>query len=96
MVELEEGLLATHRQTQYGIIWWPEWASTPSTPPTPPPRLYRVSFLWESRYMVFPVEGCRVRASTRPNLWNHSVHCHVQDAIVIREEGNRPYPLFPL
>ena len=92
MAELEEGLMAAHCQTQHGMIWWPQWASTL---PTPPPRLYRASFLWESGLMGFPVEGCRGRASTRPNLWNHSVHCHMQDGIVILEEDNRPYPLFP-
>ena len=29
------------------------------------------------------------------NLWVHFLHCHVQDTIVILEEGNRPHPAAP-
>ena len=28
------------------------------------------------------------------NLWNHFVHSHMRDTIVILEEGNHPYSLF--
>ena len=91
MAELEEEFLVAHRQTQHRIIWWPQWAATP---PTPPPILKRVSFFGAFGLMGFPVEGCRGRALTRTNLWNNSVNLHVQDAIVILEEVNCPYPLF--
>ena len=41
------------------------------------------------------VEGCLGRASNRTNLLVQFAHCHVQDTIVILEEGNRYYPLCP-
>ena len=89
MAELEEGLMAAHCQTQHGMIWWPQWASTL---PTPPPRLYRVSFPRASGLVGCLVEGCRGQASTRTNLRIHFVHFHMRYTIMILEEGNRHHP----
>ena len=58
-------------------------------------QTYRVSFLKHLSRLWCLVAGCLGGASSRTNLRIHFVHCHVRDAIVILEEGNRPYPRFP-
>ena len=46
--------------------------------------------------MVFPEEGFRGGGETICiNLLLHFGHFHVQDTIVILDEGNRPHPHFP-
>ena len=42
------------------------------------------------------VEGCLGEASNSTNLRVHFAHRHVQDTIVIMEEGNQPYPRCPM
>ena len=39
-----------------------------------------------------PVEGCWGWVTIRTNLWVYFVHRHVQDTLVILEEGKRPHP----
>ena len=39
-----------------------------------------------------PVEGYRGWVLTNNNLQIHFVHHHVQETIVIMDEGKRPYP----
>ena len=63
--------------------------------PLPDPMLYQASFPRAAGSVEFPVEGCGGRASTCTNLQIYSVQRHVQDTIVIMEEGNHPHPLCP-
>ena len=44
----------------------------------------------------FPVEGCSDRAATWTDMKVHLWHRHVQDTVVILEEGNLPHPRRPL
>ena len=64
---------------------------------TPPPIPHAISGLLSraAGSEEFPVEGCGGRASTCTNLQIYSVQRHVQDTIVIMEEGNHPHPLCP-
>ena len=89
-MELEAGLLASHHQAQHGTSRGPQWAAT-----TPPPttRLYRVSFTQEARLVGCPLEGCGGRELVRTNPWIHFVNGHMQDTILILEEGKCPHPL---
>ena len=41
------------------------------------------------------VEGCQGRAATRTEMRVHFFCLHVQDTLVILEEGNLPPPTFP-
>ena len=43
-----------------------------------------------------PVEGCSGRAVTRSYMRMHLLHWHVQDTMLILEEGNLPHPRCPL
>ena len=89
MADLAAGLLVAHRKDQNGTSWGPKWVATPTNPS---PRMYRVSFLWAFESVGCPVEGCGGRKLTRTNLRIHFLNRHMQDMIVIMEEGNRPHP----
>ena len=58
-------------------------------------RLYRVSFPKAYWSIVCPVGGYKGQATTHTNLRIHSVHRHVQDKIVIQDEGNHLQPHCP-
>ena len=66
------------------------------TPP-PPPYLQTYRFSIPKRMLGIRclVEGCLGGASNLTNLQVHFSHRHVQDTIVILEEGNQPYPWRP-
>ena len=57
--------------------------------------MYRVSFITVLAHLSCPVEGLRVSALSRTNLWVQFDHQHYQDTIVILEEGNQPQPRCP-
>ena len=42
-----------------------------------------------------PVEGCPGALATRTAMWVHFVYRHVQDTVVMLEEGNLPLPRCP-
>ena len=42
-----------------------------------------------------PVEGCPGALATRTAIRVHFVHWHVQDTVVMLEEGNLPHPRCP-
>ena len=79
-----------HRQMQHGLIRSISW-ETPLLPPTDP-KTYHVSFPSADQSLTCPVERCQGRAKKRTNLWIHFLHRHVQDAVVILDEGNLPHP----
>ena len=58
--------------------------------------MYRMAFLKKSGPRHFPVEGCSGRAATqtamRVDFWNR----HVQETVVILEEGTPLHPKSPL
>ena len=88
-VDLAARFMVSHRQVQHGMGWGIKWDSTPHPPC---PRLYRVSLTRAAGYVGCPVDGCERRARTHTNLQINFVHRHVQETIVILEEGNRPLP----
>ena len=59
------------------------------------PQTYCVSFSKAARILELAVKGCQVRVTIQKNLWIQLVHLHVQDMIVILEEGNCPHPHCP-
>ena len=93
VVGFATGSLVAHHQAQHGTIRGAQWDTTPNTPYL---RLYRVYFHRVSWLVGFPVEGGRGRAMTRTNLLVHPMNRHVQDMIVIMENGEPSPPPMPL
>ena len=58
-------------------------------------QTYPVSFPKCRLRLRCPVERCIGGVSRRTNLRSHFAHRHVQENIVILEEGNQPYPRCP-
>ena len=54
-----------------------------------------MSFLAKGRAWRCPVEGCLGALATRTVTRVHFVHRHVQDTLVMLEEGNLPHPRCP-
>ena len=90
-MDLVAQLLSARRQYQNGKCNTPQQV-TPLA--TLEPRLYRVFFPRASGSIGFPVGVCQGQVTTHTNLRIRSVHRHVQDRVVIMEEGNRPHPCF--
>ena len=84
--------LASHCQDQHGTGRDPQRLKTPQPLD---PRIYIVSFPRAAGPIGFPVEGCKGQAMMCTNLRIHFLHLHVQDTILILEEGNRPHPCYP-
>ena len=86
-----EGSLASHRVTQHGraaeeqLIW--EASATGGERHT-----YRMAFPTKGGPRSCPVEGCPGQAGTRTAMWMHFFNRHVQDIVIILEEGNLPHP----
>ena len=76
--------LVAHCQNQNGV-----GRGYQGEPPSPPEesQLYQVSLPWTATIISFPVEGCHGWAMIRTNIRIHFVCRHVQDTIVIMEEG---------
>ena len=55
-------------------------------------RDYKVSFPQMARTAECAVEGCREGAKSRSKLRVHFIRHHVQNKIIILEEGNNPHP----
>ena len=85
--EMALGLLAGHVQTQHGkeaeggLCW-------EAMDPGEEPRTYRMAFLTSGGTWNCTVEGCLGRAATRMTMRVHFFHRHVQDTVIILEEGN--------
>ena len=54
--------------------------------------MYRMSFPEKGGPRQCPVEGCSGALETRTAMQVHFVHRHVQDTVVMLEEGNFPHP----
>ena len=58
-------------------------------------RTYRMTFPAKGGPRSCPVEGCLGQAATRTAMQVHFLHRHVQDTVVILEEGKPPHPSCP-
>ena len=58
-------------------------------------KTYRMSFPTKGGPRRCPVEGCPGDLATRKVMRVHLVHRHVQDTVVMLEEGNLPHPRCP-
>jgi hypothetical protein len=65
-----------------------------NSPHISPPLKYQVSFPLYCQSIACPVEGCTGKASTRANLWSHFMYKHLEDDIVMMEEGALPICLY--
>ena len=54
-----------------------------------------MSFLKKGGSRRCPMEGCPGALATRMAMRVHFVHRHVQDTVVMREDGNLPHPWCP-
>ena len=82
--------ILSHLMTRHGKaagrrrLWTPHTESGANT--------YRMSFLTRGGPRRCPVEGCPGTLATRTAMRVHFVHWHVQDTVVMLEEGNSPHP----
>ena len=88
--QLAVGSMSIHLMTRHvkaaggRRLWVPQteiWSKT-----------YRMSFLTKGGLRTCPVEGCPGTLATRTAMQVHFVHRHVQDTVVMLEEGNFPHP----
>ena len=59
------------------------------------PQTYRISLPNVAGPRDFPVEGYKGRAVTRTGIHVHLLHRHIQDTVVILEEGSLTHPRCP-
>ena len=90
------GLLDAHRMVQNGKakaeIWsWTDAATGVGGGPT----TYSIAFPTKRGTRECPVEGCLGRAGTWTAMTVHFWRIHVQDVVIILEEGNLPQPRCP-
>ena len=88
------GLLDSHRMTQHGKARGRKWAWTDAATgggEGEEKQTYRME-LPKGGTTECPVEGCPGRAGTRTAMRVHFWRRHVQDTIIILEEGNLPHP----
>ena len=91
-VELAMGSLLMHRQSKQGVGRGDQGRAPPPPPSPGEAQTYRVSFPKRLSRLRCPVERCLGGVLSRTNLWIYFLHRHVQDTIVILEEGTQPYP----
>ena len=84
------GSMALHLQTQHGKSTGGRrnWCNMP---PGGEPRIYKMAFPATGGARNYLVEGCRGRAATWTEIRVHFLHRHVQDTVIILEEGNLPH-----
>ena len=92
MVDLETGLLVSHHQSHHNIGRGTQWENI--LPPAEP-HIYREPLPNMAGSMGLPFKGCRGQATSHTNIWIQFLHHHVQDMIVILEEGKPPHPRYP-
>ena len=91
-MDLVEGSLDTHHNSQNGVR---QGGFERDPPPPAEPRVYRISIPREAFDIAYPVEGCPWRANIRIALQNYFLHRHMQDMLVVLEEGGHPLLLCP-
>ena len=64
-------------------------------PPPADPQAYRISNPREAFDIACPVEGYPGRAMVRIAIQNYFLHRHMQDMLVVLEEGGHPLLLCP-
>ena len=78
--------LAGHFQTQHGISLGAQLEPPPSLPEET--QTYHVLLLLAMVPLACLVEGCQRRLEIRMGIRVHFMHYHVQENVVIVEEGN--------
>ena len=89
--EMAAGSLASHQMTQHGQAkeeWW-SWEASATGGDL---RTYRLAFPTKGGLMSCPVEGCPGRAGTRTAMRINLCSRHVQDIVIILEDGNLTHP----
>ena len=87
------GLLDAHPMVQHGKAKAERWSWTDaSMGGGMEPTTYRIEFPTKGGARECSVEGCPGRAGTRTAMKVHFWRRHVQDAVIILEEGNLPHP----
>lgn len=87
--DLAQASLRNHMRVIHGV---PYIAEPAAPPPADPAETYYVDFPRACKSMQCPVPGCTGRSPTWNSLRGHFARRHWQDTIVIRQEGNVPYP----
>ena len=93
---MARGSLAAHLQTQHGVAKGEPGQEGNGEGGDNEPRAYRMAFLEKAGPRPYPVEGCSGWEATRTAMRLHFWHQHVQNTVVILEEGNLPHPWLPL
>ena len=88
------GSLEDHLQMQYGKAMGGRrhWGTTP---PGRDQHTYNMALSTSGDLRNCPVEGCWGRAAMRTKMQVHFFHRHVQDTVIILEEGNLTQPRCP-
>ena len=94
--EIMKGSMVAHRQTQHGVAKGGSGKVGKNEVGGDDPRNYRMAFPAKTGPRPCPVEGCSGQAATHTAIRVHFWHQHVQDTVVILEEGNLPHPWCPL
>ena len=89
--EMVAGSLDSHRMTQHGEARERKWAWTDAATGGAEEQTYRMEFP-KGGTTECPVKGCPGRAGTRTAMRVHFWRRHVQETIIILEEGNLPHP----
>ena len=88
------GLLAVHLQMQHMKATGGRRHRVTTTP-SRDPRTYKTSFPTFGGPRNCPAKGCRVQAAIRTVIQVNYFHRHVQDTVIIMEEGNLPHTRCP-
>ena len=91
---MELGFLEVHLQTKHGKATGGirNWGTTP---PDGEQHTYNIAFPTSGVPRNCPIKGCRGRAETQTAMQVQFLHWHVQDTVIIPEEGNLPNPRCP-
>ena len=81
--------MSSHLMTRHGKAAGRQRLWTPQTESGT--KMFRVSFLTKGGPRRYPVEGRPGTLAMRTAMWLHFVHWHIQDTVVILEEGNFPH-----
>ena len=90
--EMAAGSLESHQMIQYGKAKSDKWSWKEAATGGGKIQTYRIEFPTKGGTRECPVEGCPGRAGTWTAMGVHFWRQHVQDIVIILEEGNLPHP----
>ena len=82
--------MSSHLMTRHGKAAGDDACGPPQTESRA--EMYRISFLMKGLPRRFPVDGCPEDLAKRMAIRVRIVHQHVQDTVVMLEEGKSPHP----